>query len=550
MEKINRVAIYARVSTDEQAEHGYSIDAQLETLRNYCTLYKKQIVGEYVDRGISGKSIEGRYELQRLIQDVKAGLIDEVTVWKFNRMARKSIDLLQIVDILEKNNVTFRSFSENFETQTPMGRFGLQMMGAVGELERNTIVDNVKMGHRQRAKTGKHNGKVPIGYRIEGSANGRGRETKLVIVEEEALLIRKIFELYASGQGLKAIANQLNREGYLTGTKNPFSTCAVRDLLDNPMFVGKIRYNQYENWGEKRRRGKNDHPILVDGQHPPIINRNLWDKVQLLRKKKSFMPKKRFEGEYLLTGIIRCPECGAAMTASRTVNTNKDGTKVTRMYYSCGNFRSKGSSVCHANSIRKIEAEKAVMDRIQNVLDQPQILKAIVKSVNERKSGRIKPLRDELSGVNARIAILEGKRRKYLGLYELDQIDRDLFSERLKDINSELDNELTQKSRLELELQGDGAEPVPFELVRSLIERLDDLLRKSPFEQRKTLMHLIVKKINLDDKRRVKNVELCFDSETEKHFLSVAPSAEQMAEGAFSVIRESPEYNQTLSIII
>ncbi len=551
MEKILRVAIYARVSTDEQAEHGYSIDAQLDTLRNYCTLYNKQIIGEFVDRGVSGKSTQGRYELQRLLKDAEDGLFDEVIVWKINRMARKNIDLLQIVDLLDKNNIAFRSFSENFETETPMGRFALQMMGAVGELERNTIVDNVKMGHKQRAKTGSHNGKVPLGYRVvKGSAAGRGRNTEVVVVEEEAMLVRKIFELYASGKGLKSIANALNRDGYTTKTKGPFSTCSIRDLLDNPMFIGKIRYNQYENWSEKRRKGKNPNPILVDGLHPAIIDQNLWDKVRLLRQKKSSMPKKRFEGEYLLTGIIRCPECGAAMTASRTINKMKDGTKVTRMYYSCSSFRSKGSSVCHANSIRKVEAEQAVMERVKNVLIKPQLLKAIVKGVNERKVGRIKPLQEELSGAKVRIAKLEENKRKYLSLYEMDQIDRDLFSERLNGINGDLDDELTRKSRLELELRGDEAEPVPYELVRSLMERFDDLLRKSPFEQRKTLLHLIVKKITLDDKRRVKDVKLSFNSETEKHFLSAAPSADSISEGAFLFVGRAPSFNWVLNIVI
>lgn len=252
----------------------------------------------------------------------------------------------------------------------------------------------------------------------------------------------------------------------------------------------------------------------------------------------------------MLTGIIRCPECGAAMTASRTVNRMKDGTKVTRMYYSCSSFRSKGSSVCHANSIRKLEAEQAVMDRIKNVLVKPQLLKAIVKNVNERKVGRIKPLQEELASSKARIAKLEENKRKYLSLYEMDQIDRDLFSERLNGINGDLDDELTRKSRLELELRDDEAEPVPYELVRSLMERFDDLLRKSPFEQRKTLLHLIVKKITLDDRRRIKDVELSFNSETEKHFLSVAPSTDNMAEGAFSVKEKALRLKSKLHIYI
>lgn len=114
MENIIRVAIYARVSTEEQAEHGYSIDAQLDTLRNYCKMYEKIVVKEYVDRGVSGKSINGRYELQKLLRDAKNGEFDEVVVWKISRLARKTIDLLQIVDELSKHKVAFRSFSENF----------------------------------------------------------------------------------------------------------------------------------------------------------------------------------------------------------------------------------------------------------------------------------------------------------------------------------------------------------------------------------------------------------------------------------------------------
>lgn len=86
-----RVAIYARVSTEEQAENGYSIDAQLDTLRKYCELYGGEIVSEYVDRGVSGKSIQGRYELQRLLKDAEEAKFDEVIVWKFNRMARKTL---------------------------------------------------------------------------------------------------------------------------------------------------------------------------------------------------------------------------------------------------------------------------------------------------------------------------------------------------------------------------------------------------------------------------------------------------------------------------
>ncbi|GGN95027.1 recombinase family protein [Saccharibacillus kuerlensis] len=543
MENTAGVAIYARVSTEEQAEHGYSIDAQLDTLRTYCKLYDKVIFDEYVDRGVSGKSMDGRFELQRMLRDAKERRFSEVVVWKFNRLARKNIDLLHIVDLLEKNNVAFRSFSENFETGTPMGRFALQMMGAVGELERNTIVENVKMGHKQRAKTGKHNGQVPLGYKIQKVdeyGNPYGRDTKVIVVEEEANLVRRIFEMYAGGRGLKSIANELNQEGHRTKRKKPFSTTAIKDIVTNPMFVGKIRYNRYENWSEKRRRGQSDNEIIVEGLHPAIISEELWEKVQFLQRKKSKMPQKRFEGEYLLTGIIRCPECGAAMTASRTVNRMRDGTKMTRMYYSCSRFRSQGSSVCHANSVRKLEAEQAVTDRIRSVVENPSILKAIVQRVNEQRTQQSKPAQAELSAVKSRIEKLEEKKRKYLELYEMDEIDRLLFSERLKDLNEELDVELRRRSKLEVAVRDDQSEPVPYELVRSLMERFEELLRRSPFVQRKTLLHLIVKRITLDERKRVDRIELAFNEEAQKHFLNKAPPA-YTAAGAFTLHDKSSD---------
>jgi site-specific DNA recombinase len=125
-----------------------------------------------------------------------------------------------------------------------------------------------------------------------------------------------------------------------------------------------------------------------------------------------------------------------------------------------------------------------------------------------------------------------------------------LFAERRNDLNGELDTELMRKSKLELDLRDDQADPVSYELVRSLMERFDELLCRSPFQQRKTLLHLIVKKIKLDDKRRVKDIVLAFNEETEKHFLNIAPSADSTADGAFLVSRKAPMLNQSLYIVI
>ena len=514
-----KVAIYARVSTEEQAEQGYSIDAQLDTLRKYCQLYDKVVFEEYVDAGVSGKSTQGRYELQRLLKDADEKKFDEVIVWKFNRMARKNVDLLNIVEQLEANNVIFRSFSENFDTSTSTGRFALQMMGAVGELERNTIVDNVKMSMKQRAKTGKHNGKLPLGYQSIPETNDPSERSKqVVIVETEALIVRSIFEHYAAGRGLKSIANELNHSNYKTKTGNTFSTSAVKDILNNPFYNGKVRYNRYENWSNKRRRGKSAEPIIADGKHKAIIHDALWEKVQFLLQKKSFTPSRIFDGEFLLSGLIRCPKCGAAMVASRTKSKSKNGQYVNCLYYSCGAFRNKGSSVCSANSIRKQEAEEEVMNRLSEVLCKERILKAIVDKINHKLTTRTIPLQSELSHIRSQLEKAVNKKQRYLDLFEQGNVDKSFFTGRMQEIQAEITKLQVEKARLELELTEDNTAPVAFEQVRELIYGFNKVLTASPFEQRKTLLHLFIKRITMNESKKIETIELSFDDNVDSFF--------------------------------
>lgn len=144
----------------------------------------------------------------------------------------------------------------------------MNLLASIGEFERETIVDNVKMGMKQRARTGKWNGGIVLGYK---SVIINENNTRLEVVPEEATTVRRIFELYSAGKGLKAITNQLSHEGYKTKKGNMFGTSGVKDILMNPVYIGKISYNVRENWSEKRRKGYNKNLIIVDGEHEAII---------------------------------------------------------------------------------------------------------------------------------------------------------------------------------------------------------------------------------------------------------------------------------------
>ena len=254
MDQIKRVALYCRVSTEEQANEGYSISAQLQVLRQYTQLYGWEIAEEYIDEGKSGKNVKGRPAMRKLVEDVEKDKFQAVLVWKISRLSRNMLDTLKLLDKFEKYGVKFISYSENFDTSTPIGRLVLQLMASIAEMERNTLAENVKLGMKQRALEGLWNGGVVFGY-------DHTDKKMLVINHKEAEIVRLIFNLYANGKGLKAIANHLNKAGYRTKRNRYFSINGVAQILDNPVYIGKIRWLQFENWDTQRRRGRNPNPI-------------------------------------------------------------------------------------------------------------------------------------------------------------------------------------------------------------------------------------------------------------------------------------------------
>lgn len=390
--KKKRIGLYARVSTEIQT-NGYSIQSQLNQLKEYCQFQGYEVVDEYTDRGISGKTTQ-RPELQRILKDANDGKLDCIMVYKTNRLARNTSDLLTIVEELYKINVEFFSLTEKIEIASSTGKLMLQILASFSEFERNTIVENVYNGQRQRAIEGYYQGNLPLGYdKVPDS------KKELMINQHEANIVKYIFESYAKGHGYRKIANALNHKGYVTKKGKPFSISSITYIISNPFYIGKIQFAKYRHWSDKRRKGLNEEPIIADGKHAPIIDKALWDKVQFKRQESRKKPQVHGKGTNLLTGIIKCPspKCGAAMAASNTTNTLKDGTKKRIRYYSCSNFRNKGSKVCSANSVRADVLEKYVMDQILEIIKSKKVLKQLVEKVNERSQIDVSSLNHDIA---------------------------------------------------------------------------------------------------------------------------------------------------------
>ncbi|MDM0615408.1 recombinase family protein [Clostridium perfringens] len=506
------IAIYCRVSTEEQSENGYSIDEQERLLEEWCKKMGYVIYKCYSDRGISGKNIKDRPALKELLSDAKAGKFDMVISWKINRVSRKLEDVLKIVNILEKNNITFKSYSEPFETDTPAGRMQFQMMALIGEFERGTIAQNVKMGMIAKAKSGNWCGGRVLGYDLvpnNSPEEEKKGKNKLEINEKEAEIVRFIFNEYSKGKGYKAITNQINKLGYKTKKGNNFSVGSIRDILTNPVYIGEIRYNVRQNWSEKRRRNINPNPIRVKGKHEAIIDRELWDKVQLILESKKGKPSRIYDGEYPLTGMLRCPKCGAGMVISRTTNTLADGTKKRIAYYCCGNWKNKGTSVCNSNTIRVDKANEYVFKKIEELVSNEAMIKAVVKNINKERKDKVKPAKRLLGDIDKELEKLDKRKRKIFEAYEDDILTKEEFQIRKDELNEKIRILEEEKKPILNTISEDVSEEIPYEFIKDILMNFSKVLNSSVSrEQQKKLLHMIISEITMNESREIDSIKL------------------------------------------
>lgn len=512
LSKKTLVAIYSRVSTIEQAEEGYSIDEQERLLIEWCKKMDYEVYKCYADRGISGKDIKSRPALKELLSDAEEKKFQMVISWKINRISRKLEDVLKIVNLLENNNISFKSYSEPFETNTPAGKMQFQMMALIGEFERGTIAQNVKMGMCAKARAGEWCGGRVLGYdlvQMEKQPGAKRTKTKLVINEKEAEAVRFIFNEYGNGKGYKAITNQLNKIGYKTKLGNNFSVGSIREILTNPVYIGKVRYNVRQNWSEKRRRNINANPIITDGIHEPIIEEGLWDKVQAIMESKKGKPSRIYDGEYPLTGILKCPKCGAGMVISRTTNKLADGTKKRIAYYCCGAWKNKGTSVCNSNTIRVDKANEYVFNKLSELLSNEKMVETIVRNVNKERHNKINPAKKELERIDKELEKIDRKKTKLFEAYEEEVISKEEFKERKDELNKRAKSLQEEKEPLIVTLSDDVSEEIPYEFIKSILENFSKVLTESATrEQQKKLLHMIISEITINEAREIDSIKL------------------------------------------
>lgn len=511
-----RCAIYCRVSTQEQAEMGYSLDEQERLLREYCNRNNYEVYDCYSDRGISGKNITNRPAIQKLIKEAQENKFDIVLCWKINRLARNLLDILEMANLLDKYGVGIKSYSEPFETETASGKLQFNMMAAVGEFERQTIAQNVKMGMLARARDGKWNGGTVLGYDVvknEECSKEKGQATKLAINPTEAETVKLIYKMYSEGNGYKTIVNTINNEGYKTKKGNMFSVGTLKEILKNPVYIGKIRYNLRQEWNEKRRRNINKNPILVDGEHEPIIDLDTWEKVQYNLSQSKGKPSRIYDGEYPLTGILRCPVCGAGMVISRTTNTNKDGSKRRIAYYVCGAWKNKGTAACRSNGVKVEEVNAVVYEKLTKFTSDEKLIKDVIDAINKEIKEKVEPSQNQIEKLIKNKEDIEKKKEKTVELYEDGLINKEEFSARIKTLRGRQEELEVLIYDCEKNISNANKEEFDYTVVKDILGDFFKLMRLCDSqEQRKKLLHMMVSEVTINEMRDIESIKLNINS--------------------------------------
>ncbi len=246
-----RAALYARVSTEEQADQGYSLAAQLQMLRDFCEVFEMDIAGEYVDDGYSGTNTR-RPAYRRMFSPDERQRWDALVVIKMDRIHRNSKNFMLMIEDLSKNGQSFFSTTERIDTTTAVGRFAMDVIQRIAQLESEQIGERTKFGMIQKAeqKDGIMGFQPPYGYSI---ADG-----ELISIPEEQITVKRIFGSYLENSTLDEIASELNSSFIRTRNGNQWNKYNLRNILHNPVYAG------YMHWEEHLIGHHADCPVSVD----------------------------------------------------------------------------------------------------------------------------------------------------------------------------------------------------------------------------------------------------------------------------------------------
>lgn len=434
-----RVALYIRVSTQEQCLHGLSLESQKEALTDYANKHNMQIVDIYADEGITArKALNKRLQFQRLISDVKQGKVDLILVTKLDRWFRNIKDYHNTQEILEKHNCNWRTIYESYDTSTSSGRLHINIMLSVNQDECDRTSERIKAVFKHKLdKKEAVSGSLPMGYKLE--------DKKIVKDMEYAGLVNDVFDYFELHNNKCATVNYIN-DKY---NKHYHYNSIVR-MLSNTLFKGE--YNGIEGFCE------------------PYLDKSRYDKIQSLLKRN--VKVRLNERVYIYSGLLICAECGCSLAGSTHKYTLKStGEKVSRKSYRCNQYYLR--KLCtHKKLLNEDAVDKFIAANLSKELSDYKATYEIKAKQTDYTTKRNK---------------LERKIARLKDLYLNELITLDEYKADLSRFQAELDKIPTDDMKTDLTA------------IQSLLDMdIEHLWNELSCEERQVLIRSVVKCIKVD----------------------------------------------------
>jgi len=480
-----KTAIYVRVSTDEQAEEGYSIEAQKRKLLAYIESQDWTLFDIFIDDGYSAKDLE-RPEMKRLLNCITDNMVDVVLVYRLDRLTRSASDCDKLLKMFEEHNVKFQSSTESFETRTAAGRLFIRLIADLAQWERETIAERVRFGMEQKVREGKRPGaKFPYGYDKKGDQ-----------IKEEIYIIKRLRSMYMFEYlSYKKIAEQLFIEG-IDRRGYAWTADTVQLTLENPFYAGIIRFGSKLPNGKYTQRNVDERVECVYGesQYEAVWTMEEYKEHTDRMKSRSTNGYSRKQ-DYWFTGLLRCGRCGAAMFGRLTTKRSlKDGTTIRSAYYWCNN-RKKNNS-CDMPMFRQKHVEHLIMKYIDKIVLDSELMETESQQVEDK----VKITMKEIARLKRKLEEYDKRKKKWQYMFVEDLITSTELRERLKEEDDNIDS-----LKRELALLQDDTSSV------------DDIPRLTKFKdawdlagdyEKQELLRTIFKRITLKtDCRSVKGVK-------------------------------------------
>jgi site-specific DNA recombinase len=473
---VGYIALYIRVSTDDQANEGVSLEEQEERLKAYCKAHAwTSEVKVYNDDGYSAKDLN-RPELRNLIQDVKDGLVSKIIITKLDRMSRKLLDLLNLIELYQDHDVAFISVGETFDTSTPAGRLVVQVLGAVAEFERERNSERVFDTMIHSAKSGKWLTQSPYGYNLI--------EKELEINETEAEIVGRVFHEYLNrGYGYYKIAKGLNDDEVPSKSEVGWSHRTIKLMLTNPAYKGTLVWNRKGTKKRKKIVKNEDEWITVEDCLPAIVDKKTWERVQQKIERNPRIGSRAHSSPHLLGGILRCGNCGYSMSASYSGSTNNR-----YRIYRCSANKNKG--VCTSKQYKADELESWFKIGLLKLFESG----AATISLRIRN----KYIENQKSDIEKKIqsAKTRYKRKTEAFAAQLIEIDD------LKEEKQKLDELITQLNNQKINNDDFDVNEIE-KMVQHKITNIVNAIDILPVEEAKPLLHTLVETITVKNEKEL-----------------------------------------------